>query len=184
MRWITTLLLVLMPFSVVASDTPLVELETTKGTIVLELDTKNAPHTVDNFLGYVDSGFYKGTIFHRVIENFMIQGGGMDKGMRPKKTGAPIKNEGRNGLENTKYTVAMARTNSPHSATSQFFINTADNGFLDTRGAKWGYTVFGRVHRGADVVDAIEEVVTTTRQGYKDVPARPVVILDARVIEE
>jgi len=184
MRWIITLLLVLMPFAVVASDNPLVELETTKGTIVLELDQKNAPHTVENFLNYVKSGFYKGTIFHRVIENFMIQGGGLDKDMRPKKTEAPIKNEGRNGLKNTKYTVAMARTNNPHSASSQFFINTADNAFLDTKGAKWGYAVFGKVVRGADVVDAIEKVVTTTRKGHSDVPAKPVVILDARVIEQ
>lgn len=184
MRWIITLMCILVPFSAMGADNPLVELTTTKGTIVLQLDREHAPHTVENFLHYVQSGFYKGTIFHRVIEGFMIQGGGLDTNMQPKKTGVPIKNEGRNGLKNTKYTLAMARTNNPHSASSQFFINTADNDFLDTRGSTWGYAVFGKVYRGADVVDAIEEVVTTTRAGHKDVPVKPVVILDARIIEE
>lgn len=184
MRWIISLLLLLIPCTLQAQDNPLVELETTKGTFVLELDRENAPHSVENFLGYVRKDFYKGTIFHRVIEGFMIQGGGLDTAMQPKDTDSAIKNEGRNGLKNTKYTVAMARTNNPHSASSQFFINTADNGFLDTKGAKWGYAVFGKIYRGADVVDAIEDVVTTTRSGYRDVPAKPVVILNARIITE
>ncbi len=189
MRWLIMLLLVLMPFSALTaekevSDNPLVEIETTKGTFVLELDKHKAPHTVENFLGYVQSGFYKGTIFHRVIEGFMIQGGGLDKSMQVKPTGEPIKNEGKNGLKNTKYTVAMARTNHPDSAKAQFFINTTDNDFLNTQGTTWGYAVFGKVKQGTNIVDAIEEVVTTTRGGYKDVPVKPVVILNTRILEQ
>jgi cyclophilin family peptidyl-prolyl cis-trans isomerase len=183
MRLFFLALFLLLPIVGQASEQRLVEFETSKGTFVLALDAHKAPHTVTNFLSYVQSGFYQGTIFHRVIEVFMIQGGGLTKDMQPKATNAPIKNEGKNGLKNKKYTVAMARTNNPHSATSQFFINTKDNDFLDTKGSTWGYAVFGKVYRGADVVDAIEEVVTTTRAGQHDVPAKPVVILNARIVE-
>lgn len=183
MRVLLLTLFLLLPTVGQASQPTLVEFETTKGTFVLELDAQHAPHTVANFLAYVKSGFYQDTIFHRVIEGFMIQGGGLTQDMQPKATNAPIKNEGKNGLKNKKYTVAMARTNNPHSATAQFFINTADNDFLDTKGSKWGYAVFGKVYRGADVVDAIEDVVTTTRAGHRDVPAKPVIILHARLVE-
>ena len=183
MRILLLAFFLLIPTFGLAADNPQVELETSKGRIVLELDARQAPHTVANFLAYVKSGFYKDTIFHRVIEGFMIQGGGITENMQPKSGNAPIKNESKNGLKNKKYTVAMARTNSPHSATAQFFINTANNDFLDAKGSKWGYAVFGQVVRGADVVDAIEAVVTTSRAGYQDVPAKPVVILEARILE-
>lgn len=155
---------------------PQVVLTTNQGDIVLELDPGRAPVTVHNFLTYVQEGFYSGTIFHRVIPGFMIQGGGMDKTMAPKKCHDPIKNEANNGLHNSKYTVAMARTADIHSATAQFFINTADNSFLDHGQRDYGYAVFGRVIRGQDVVDAINNVPTGNRLGHQNVPLQAVII--------
>jgi peptidyl-prolyl cis-trans isomerase B (cyclophilin B) len=155
-----------------------VELTTNKGVIRLELDDAKAPVTVENFLSYVRKGHYDGTVFHRVIPGFMIQGGGFAPGMSQKPTDAPIANESANGLKNTHYSVAMARTSMPHSASAQFFINTTDNGFLDKDRSQdgWGYAVFGRVVGGQDVVDAIEKVKTTRKAGHADVPAEDVVI--------
>ena len=167
----------------VSSD-PRVRLETNYGIIVLELDSKSAPKTVENILHYVNDGFYDGTIFHRVIKGFMIQGGGMTADMQQKPTQSPIKNEADNGLKNKRGTVAMARTMDPHSASSQFFINTVDNAFLDYKGKNqsgWGYCVFGRVVDGMDVVDTIEGVTTTMRAGSRDVPTSPVTIKQATV---
>jgi peptidyl-prolyl cis-trans isomerase B (cyclophilin B) len=155
-----------------------VDLITNKGTIRLELDDQKAPATVENFLAYVRKGHYDGTVFHRVIKGFMVQGGGFEPGMKQKPTDAPIANEAANGLKNTHYSVAMARTSAPHSATAQFFINTTDNSFLDKDRAQdgWGYAVFGRVVSGQDVVDAIEKVATTRKAGHADVPADDVII--------
>ena len=145
----------------------MVKLHTNLGTITLQLDAEKAPNTVKNFLEYVNSGFFSNTIFHRVIDNFMIQGGGFEPGMKQKATNAPIKNEAANGLKNDKYTIAMARTNDPHSATAQFFINTKDNCFLDYPGQDgWGYCVFGKVVEGKEVVDA-------DRQSQDRFPRRP-----------
>jgi peptidylprolyl isomerase/peptidyl-prolyl cis-trans isomerase B (cyclophilin B) len=158
---------------------PRVLIETTKGNITVELFPRNAPKSVDNFLGYVKSGFYDGTLFHRVIPGFMIQGGGMTADMAEKPKGAPIPNEAENGLKNLRGTLAMARTADPNSATSQFFINVADNPFLDHRGKSydtWGYAVFGRVVAGMDVVDAIVAVPRGDRGPFQDVPLDPVVI--------
>jgi peptidyl-prolyl cis-trans isomerase B (cyclophilin B) len=150
----------------------------------LQLDAEKAPVTVKNFLEYVDSGFYSGTIFHRVISNFMIQGGGFEQGMKQKKTNAPIKNEAANGLKNDKYTVAMARTGDPNSATAQFFINVNDNEFLNYPGQDgWGYCVFGKVVEGKEVVDAIRNVKTGNRSGFQDVPLEDVVITSAEVVK-
>ncbi|MGD9200061.1 MAG: peptidylprolyl isomerase [Chitinispirillia bacterium] len=157
----------------------MITLETTEGSITLELDSKAAPITVKNFLHYVNSGFYNGTIFHRVIKDFMIQGGGFTTDMVKKKTQKPIQNEADNGLKNKTGTIAMARTNDPHSATSQFFINTVDNDFLNHKGKNtnnWGYCVFGKVIKGMDVVNAIRNKKTTNRGGYQNVPDTPVVI--------
>ncbi len=161
-----------------------VDLTTNKGTITLELDDEKAPNTVKNFLEYVENGHYDGTVFHRVIPRFMIQGGGFEPGMKQKGTGAPIENESHNGLQNHKYTVAMARTSAPHSATAQFFINTKDNDFLDKASSQdgWGYAVFGKVTAGEDVIDAIEAVRTGNRGGHGDVPLEDVVITHAEVI--
>ena len=150
-----------------------------KGVFDVELNEAAAPKTCENFLQYVRSGFYNGTIFHRVISGFMIQGGGFEPGLQQKETKAPIENEANNGLKNDKYTIAMARTNDPHSATSQFFINVADNDFLNhtsptPRG--WGYAVFGKVVAGTDVVDAIAAVRTASRSWYGDVPVEDVVM--------
>jgi peptidyl-prolyl cis-trans isomerase B (cyclophilin B) len=159
--------------------TKTVELQTSAGAIRIELDDAKAPATVDNFLAYVRAGHYDGTVFHRVIKGFMIQGGGMDVDMRQKPTRAPIANEANNGLRNAKYTIAMARTNDPHSATAQFFINTADNAFLDFKsesGSGWGYAVFGKVVAGSDVVDRIEAVRTGRRGFHEDVPFETVTI--------
>ncbi|MGC4076175.1 MAG: peptidylprolyl isomerase [Rubrivivax sp.] len=146
-----------------------VQFETTAGTIVIELDAERAPVTVANFLDYVKKGHYDGTIFHRVIKGFMIQGGGFEPGMKQKPTGDGIQNEAKNGLRNQRYTLAMARTSDPHSASAQFFINTNDNGFLDNDRAQdgWGYAVFGKVVSGTEVVDLIERV-RTGRKGYHD----------------
>ena len=154
-----------------------VELHTNHGLIRVELDDAKAPATVENFLAYVRKGHYDGTVFHRVIKGFMVQGGGFEPGMKQKSVGAPIANEAKNGLKNKHYTLAMARTSDPHSATAQFFINTTDNGFLDhtaPSGQGWGYAVFGRVVEGMDVVDAIEKVKTGNRGGHGDVPLEDV----------
>ena len=159
--------------------TKTVELHTSAGVIRLELDDAKAPQSVENFLAYVKSGHYDGTIFHRVIKGFMVQGGGMDADMKQKGTQAPIKNEADNGLLNDKYTVAMARTSDPHSATTQFFINAADNAFLNFRAQNaqgWGYAVFGKVVAGHDVVDKIESVKTGRRGFHDDVPLENVTI--------
>ncbi len=154
-----------------------VKLDTTMGDIVLELDKDKAPISTDNFLAYVDAGAYNGTIFHRVMDGFMIQGGGFTPDMRQRPTNASIKNEWQNGLSNSKYTVAMARLGGQaDSATTQFFINVADNGFLDQPRDGAGYAVFGRVVEGTDVVDAIGKVNTTSRAGHQNVPVEPVVI--------
>jgi len=155
----------------------MVELETSMGKIVLELDSAKAPKTVANFLEYANAGFYNGTIFHRVIEGFMIQGGGFDSSLKQKETRSPIPNEASNGLSNGKMTVAMARTNDPNSATAQFFINLVDNRRLDAvSGMSAGYAVFGKVVEGEDVVKKIGEVPTTTKTMYENVPVTPVTI--------
>jgi peptidyl-prolyl cis-trans isomerase B (cyclophilin B) len=154
-------------------------METSMGNIRISLNKEKAPKTVENFLAYTRSGHYNGTIFHRVIKGFMIQGGGLTEDMRPKKTLAPIVNEADNQLKNTIGTIAMARTMNPHSATSQFFINVKANPFLDhveKTQQKWGYCVFGKVVEGMDVVRAIENVQTTTRGGHRDVPGNPIII--------
>jgi cyclophilin family peptidyl-prolyl cis-trans isomerase len=158
---------------------PRVRLETKQGIIILELDPHSAPKTVENFLRYVDSGFYNDTVFHRVIKGFMIQGGGMTADMRQKSTQPPVLNEADNGLKNLRGTIAMARTSDPHSATSQFFINTVDNTFLDHKGKTsngWGYCVFGKVVEGMNVVDTIENTPTTVKNGHGDVPIQPIII--------
>ena len=164
-----------------------VVLQTSMGNITLELDAKKAPKTVENFIAYVKSGHYNGTIFHRVMDNFMIQGGGFTDKMVQKPTNAPIKNEADNGLKNIKYTIAMARTSDPHSASAQFFINVADNDFLNfssptERG--WGYAVFGKVTAGTDVVDKIKKVKTGNNGFHQNVPVEPVTILKADVLEK
>ena len=156
-----------------------------KGIITLELDEAKAPKTVANFLEYVTKGHYDNTVFHRVIPGFMVQGGGFEPGMSQKPTGSTIKNEASNGLKNDKYTLAMARTSAPHSATAQFFINAADNEFLNFKSETpqgWGYAVFGRVVSGQDVVDAIEKVRTGNRGGHADVPLDDVTITRATVV--
>ena len=167
------------------SATPKVKLHTSMGVIVLELDAEHAPETVKNFLGYVESGFYSNTVFHRVIDNFMVQGGGFEPGMKQKRPGTPIQNEAGNGLANERYTIAMARTSDPHSASSQFFINVKDNDFLNHTAPSdqgWGYCVFGKVVEGQDVVDKIK-VVKTGRSGmHQDVPVQDVVIERAEVV--
>jgi peptidyl-prolyl cis-trans isomerase B (cyclophilin B) len=159
-----------------------VVMETSLGTMNIELDGDKAPVTVSNFLGYVDDKFYDGTIFHRVIANFMVQGGGFEPGMRQKKTKATIANESSNGLVNKRGTLAMARTSVPNSATSQFFINVVDNGFLDKAQAQdgVGYCVFGRVTEGLDVLDKIKAVPTGSRSGHGDVPLKDVTIVSVR----
>ena len=162
-------------------------LKTSHGDITLELDYDNAPETAKNFEQYVRDGFYDGLVFHRVISNFMIQGGGFEPGMTPRKTREPIRNEANNGLSNMQGTVAMARTMDPHSATAQFFINVENNGFLDHTAENaegWGYCVFGRVVEGMDTVNAIRSVRTTMRSGHQDVPAEDVVIEKAEVVED
>jgi peptidyl-prolyl cis-trans isomerase B (cyclophilin B) len=160
-----------------AEQNPRVVMDTSMGPITIELDPDKAPISVANFLQYVDDGFYDGTVFHRVISNFMIQGGGMTPGMKQKPASAPIGNEAKNGLKNARGAIAMARTGDPHSATSQFFINVTDNGFLDYPGQDgWGYCVFGAVADGFDVVDKIKDVATTTKGPYADCPVEDVVI--------
>jgi cyclophilin family peptidyl-prolyl cis-trans isomerase len=164
---------------------PMVEVRTNLGDFTLELDPEKAPKSVENFLNYVDKKFYDGTIFHRVIPNFMIQGGGFMPDMMKKAAGAPIENEAKNGLKNLKGTIAMARTAEIHSATCQFFINVKDNQGLDFRGEtpdKYGYAVFGKVIDGMDTVEKIEKVKTATKGAYGDVPDKPVIIKSMRRI--
>ena len=161
----------------------MVKLHTNHGIITIQLDAAKAPQTVANFIDYVNSGAYSNTVFHRVIPNFMIQGGGFEPGMKQKATKTPIQNEAANGLKNDKYTIAMARTGDPHSATTQFFINTGKNDFLNYPGQDgWGYCVFGKVTEGMDVVDAIGKVKTGNRGGHGDVPQEDVIITKAEVI--
>ena len=163
----------------------MIKLTTNHGVIGLELNVEKAPKTVANFLAYVEAGHYNNTVFHRVIKNFMIQGGGMEPGMKQKPCNAPVENEAGNGLKNTRGTVAMARTNDPHSATAQFFINTVDNDFLDFKspsGQGWGYCVFGEVVEGLDVVDKIRAVKTGNKAGHQDVPAEDVIIEKAEIV--
>jgi len=182
--------LVLALFSITAfaeGDSPLpqVKLQTNHGDIIIELNSDKAPNTVENFLSYVNDGFYEGTIFHRVIENFMIQGGGFTEDFEQKQTKAPIKNEANNGLSNIIGTVAMARTGDPHSATAQFFINTVNNDYLDFRGENgpaWGYAVFGHVIEGMDVVNEIRAVKTANKGPHQNVPVEAVIIEKASVI--
>ena len=165
----------------------MIKLHTNHGVITLKLFADKAPETVANFIQYVKDGHYDNTIFHRVISNFMIQGGGFEPGMEQKSTRAPIKNEANNGLSNKVGTVAMARTMEPHSASAQFFINVKDNNFLDHSAPTlqgWGYTVFGEVVDGMDVVEAIKSVKTTNRGGHQDVPAEDVIIEKAELVEE
>ncbi len=162
----------------------MVRLQTNFGIIAFELDSGRAPETVKNFLEYVQSGFYSNTVFHRVIDGFMIQGGGFEPGMRQKPTQKTIKNEAGNGLKNDRYTIAMARTSEPHSASSQFFINVKDNDFLNHTAPSsqgWGYCVFGKVVQGQDIVDKIKRVKTGNRGGHADVPVEDVVIEKAEV---
>jgi peptidyl-prolyl cis-trans isomerase B (cyclophilin B) len=163
----------------------MVKLHTNHGVITIELDEAKAPKSAANFLEYAKNGHYDGTIFHRVINGFMVQGGGFEPGMKQKPTGTPIENEANNGLKNDKYTVAMARTGDPHSATAQFFINVADNAFLNHSAptqSGWGYCVFGRVVEGMDVVDAMKGMKTGRAGGHQDVPAEDLVIERAEVV--
>lgn len=188
-RYLAPLLFAVLSFSTHAEGgnvLPQVKLETNYGVIVIELNTEKAPITVANFLSYVNDGFYDGTIFHRVIKDFMIQGGGFTEEFVQKTPKAPIKNEANNGLSNVRGSLAMARTGDPHSATAQFFINTVDNNFLDFRGesgAAWGYAVFGQVIEGMDVVDAIRAVSTGSQNGHSDVPNEIVMLNSATVVE-
>lgn len=164
----------------------MITLHTNYGDIKIELDTVNTPNTAANFLEYAKAGFYNGTIFHRVINGFMIQGGGFEPGMHQKTTKAPIENEADKGQSNKKGTIAMARTSNPHSATAQFFINVADNDFLDFKSKSpdgWGYCVFGKVVEGMDVVDQIKQVKTTSRAGHQDVPLNDAIIERVEVID-
>ena len=166
-----------------AVSNPQVVMETSKGEIVLELYPDKAPLNVKNFLDYIDAGFYSGTVFHRVIPGFMLQGGGFSRDMQKKSTLIPVKNEAFNGLKNDRGTIAMARTQDPHSASSQFFINTVDNAFLNHKSqttAGWGYAVFGKVIKGMEVVDAISKVQTGTQGRFRDVPKTPVEIIKVR----
>ncbi|OOS25706.1 peptidylprolyl isomerase [Moraxella pluranimalium] len=168
-------------------DMPIVEFDTTYGNIVIELNAEKAPVTVANFIDYVESGHYDGLIFHRVIDGFMIQGGGMDANMNEKRTGTPIKNEADNGLKNNTGTIAMARTSDPHSATAQFFINVRDNDFLNYTSPTpqgWGYAVFGQVIEGMDVVNQIKGVPTGRFGYHADVPTEPIVINSAKVVKK
>ncbi len=170
-----------------SDDQPMVRLQTNVGAIAIQLDHENAPVTVENFLAYVGDGFYDATLFHRVIDGFMIQGGGFGTGMTKKPTRPPIKNEADNGLSNKAGTIAMARTADPHSATAQFYINVADNPFLDFKAPTpdgWGYCVFGKVVEGRDVLDQIRKVATTTRAGHDNVPVDDVVLEQVEIVEQ
>lgn len=168
------------------NSSPRVNLQTNLGDVVIELNAEKAPKTVENFLTYVREGFYDGTIFHRIINNFMVQGGGFDAAMKQKQTHAPIENEANNGLKNDRYTLAMARTADPHSATAQFFVNVADNDFLNFTSPTpngWGYAVFGKVVEGTEVIDKMKAVKTGNRGFHQDVPVDNVVIEKASVVE-
>nr|WP_245150704.1 peptidylprolyl isomerase [Pollutimonas harenae] len=168
------------------STNPRVSLQTSQGVILIELNAEKAPKTVESFLTYVKEGFYDGTVFHRVINNFMVQGGGFDADMKQKQTHAPVENEANNGLKNDRYTLAMARTSDPHSATAQFFINVADNDFLNFTSPTpngWGYAVFGKVVEGTEVVDQIKAVKTGNKGFHQDVPLENVIIEKATVVE-
>jgi len=163
----------------------MVKLHTNFGVITLQLDAEKAPNTVKNFLEYANSGFYENTIFHRIIDGFMIQGGGFEPGMKQKAVNAPIKNEADNGLSNDAYTVAMARTSDPHSATAQFFINVKNNSFLNYSAANsqgWGYCVFGKVVEGTEVIDAMKKAKTGNKNGHQDVPVEDVFITKVEVL--
>src|SRR3569623_856327 len=182
MQLLAVLSLTAVIHEVHAAETPHVALKTNMGEIVLELYPDKAPKTVANFLQYVKSGHYNGTIFHRVIDFFMIQGGGFEPGMKQKPTNDPIENEAKNGLKNEPYTIAMARTSAPHSASAQFFINVKNNSFLDYPGQDgWGYAVFGKVIKGTEVVDKIKAVKTTRTGMHADVPVDNVVIEKAEI---
>jgi len=184
-RFLTLFFGVTLTAAVMAAEPPQVSLKTSMGDIVIELDQEKAPKSVANFLSYVKSGHYKGTIFHRVIDGFMIQGGGMDAKLVTKKTGKPVQNEAKNGLKNVPYSIAMARTADPHSATSQFFINVAENTSLDYPGRDgFGYTVFGKVIEGQEVVDKIKGVLVDDVKGQQNVPVIPIVIKSATVIKK
>jgi cyclophilin family peptidyl-prolyl cis-trans isomerase len=183
---ILTLLIALAIAPAALASNPKVEFRTSVGTIVIDLYPENAPQTVENFLQYVKDGFYEGTVFHRVIPGFMVQGGGFTRNLQQKPTRPAIRNEAGNGLRNAVGTVAMARTKDPHSATAQFFINVADNDFLDFKSPDengYGYTVFGRVSAGMDVVQRILQVPTATVGPHQNVPRTPVVIESARLID-
>ena len=179
-------LLVALSLSLSAwASNPMVEMKTNQGVIVIELDQAKAPKTVANFLQYTKDGFYNGTIFHRVIDGFMIQGGGFEPGMAQKATRAPIENEAKNGLRNVTGSLAMARTQDPHSASAQFFINLKDNAFLDYPGRDgWGYAVFGKVVQGMDIVNKIAKVATGNAGGHQNVPTTPVVIESVKLLPE
>jgi peptidyl-prolyl cis-trans isomerase B (cyclophilin B) len=184
--WVVLILAVMTGTSVGQENAvanPQVVMETSKGEIVLELYPDKAPLTVKNFLDYIDAGFYSGTVFHRVIPGFMLQGGGFSRDMQKKPTLMPVKNEAYNGLKNDRGTIAMARTQDPHSASSQFFINTVDNAFLNYKSqttAGWGYAVFGKVIKGMEVVDAISKVETGIQGRFRDVPKTPIEIIKVR----
>jgi cyclophilin family peptidyl-prolyl cis-trans isomerase len=179
------LLAVGLTASTLAFATPSVEMQTSQGAIVLELDAAKAPKTVENFLQYAKDGFYDGTIFHRVIPGFMIQGGGFTPDMAQKPTRAPVANEARNGLKNVRGSISMARTSDPHSATAQFFINHKDNPNLDNPAHDgWGYAVFGKVTQGIEVVDKIAKASTGNRGMHQNVPVEPVVILSVKVLSD
>lgn len=181
------LLLCLLGETAMSDDKSMVRLQTNMGTIAIRLDQEKAPATVENFLAYARDGFYDATLFHRVIDGFMIQGGGFGPGMSKKSTRPPIKNEAENGLSNKTGTIAMARTVDPHSATSQFYINVADNLFLDFKAPTpggWGYCVFGKVVEGREVLDRIRKVATTTRAGHENVPVDDVVIEQVEIVAQ
>jgi cyclophilin family peptidyl-prolyl cis-trans isomerase len=183
-RLIAALSMTAAVHGVQAADNPQVAVKTNMGNIVLELYPEKAPKSVANFLDYVRKGHYNGTVFHRVINGFMIQGGGFDKDMKQKPTNPPIENEAKNGLKNEPYTVAMARTSDPHSASAQFFINVKNNSFLDYPGQDgWGYAVFGKVVNGTDVVDKIKAVDTSNSGMFQHVPVKPVIIESATIVK-
>lgn len=183
-RFLTLFAGLTLSTAVLASETPQVSIKTSMGEIVLELDQEKAPKTVANFLQYVKSGHYKGLIFHRVINDFMIQGGGMDEKMLPRRTNKPVQSEAKNGLLNVPYSIAMARTPDPHSATSQFFINVAENTNLDYPGRDgFGYTVFGKVISGQEVVDKIKGVMVDDVRGNQNVPVTPIIIKSATIVK-
>ena len=173
-----------LPESIASENYPQVEMVTSSGTFVLELDRNRAPVTVENFLSYVKEGFYKDTIFHRVIEGFVIQAGGYTKDFEEKETNPEIINESGNGLKNQRMSIGMARNNLPHTGSSQFYINLMNNNRLDPMPTRWGYAVFGDVIDGMDVVDAIGHSATESKQGLQNVPVAPIIILEARIIGE